>query len=339
MPTRMKTPLARASMRAAACLAAALGAGAATAQEAVKLNEVLRSLFYTPQYVALRLGAFEQEGIKIDGPKTTWGMQAALTEIVSGNSSIALLGPEAASLTQDAGPERRLMNFAQLTAGDGSFIVSKTPMPDFKIADLKGKTIVTAGKGATPSLVLERLLKQAGLDPAKDVNVRYIPQSGNILPSFLEPSTQFAQAFEPGVQLTVSQGKGHRVAAVHALAGPMPYTAYLASVAFIEKNPKIIQGFTNAIYRGLLHTEKSTAAEIAKLVAPDFKDVPVETIEAVVAEYKKIKIWATNPLLEEKGMAIMTDMMFEAGVIKAKVPYDKVVNPTFARQALQTIKP
>ena len=34
------------------------------ASQEVKLNEVLRSLFYAPQYVAVRTGAFEQEGTK-----------------------------------------------------------------------------------------------------------------------------------------------------------------------------------------------------------------------------------------------------------------------------------
>ena len=151
-----------------AVLAAAGGwlmaAQPAAAQE-VKLNEVLRSLFYAPQYVALRSGAFEQEGLKIAGPKTTWGVQAAVTEVVSGNSNIALMGPEAAGLTQDASPDRRLVNFALLTNGDGGFILSKTAMPNFTIADLKGKTIVTSGKGSTPALVLVDLIKKAGLDP------------------------------------------------------------------------------------------------------------------------------------------------------------------------------
>ena len=79
----------------AACGWLILAAQPAAAQE-VKLNEVLRSLFYAPQYVAVRIGAFEQENSKIVGPKTTWGAQATLTEIVSGNSNVALLGPEAA---------------------------------------------------------------------------------------------------------------------------------------------------------------------------------------------------------------------------------------------------
>src|SRR6516162_10426420 len=105
-----------------------LSAQPAASQE-VRLNEVLRSLFYLPQYVAVRTDAFTQEGIKVIGPKTTWGMQAAVTEVVSGNSNIALIGPEAAGLTQEASPDRRLVNFALLTNGDGGFILSKSPMP------------------------------------------------------------------------------------------------------------------------------------------------------------------------------------------------------------------
>lgn len=319
------------------CCGLLLAAQPAAAQE-VKLNEVLRSLFYAPQYVALRIGAFEQEGLKITGPKTTWGVQAALTEIVSGNSNIALMGPEAAGLTQEASPDRRLVNFALLTNGDGGFILSKTPMPNFKITDLKGKTIVTAGKGATPSLVLVDLIKKAGLDPNKDVTVRNIPVSANIIPSYLEPNTDFAQAFEPMVVQAVAEKRGYRVASVGELAGPMPYTAFMASESYIEKNPAIIQGFTNAVYKAQIWTHTHSPKEVAELIAPDFKGVPVETIETVISEYKKAKIWANDPLLRPEGMEQMLALMVDGGILKRKFPYGQLVNPTFAQKALQTIK-
>ena len=303
----------------AAAFAGLVAAQPAAAQE-VKLNEVLRSLFYAPQYVALRSGAFEQEGLKIAGPKTTWGVQAAVTEVVSGNSNIALMGPEAAGLTQDASPDRRLVNFALLTNGDGGFILSKTAMPNFTIADLKGKTIVTSGKGSTPALVLVDLIKKAGLDPNKDVTIRNIPVSANIIPSYLEPSTNFAQAFEPMVVQAVAENRGYRVASVGALAGPMPYTAFMAPASYIEKNPAIIQAFTNAVYKGLIWTDTHSPAEIAALIAPDFKDVPVATVEAVIAEYKKVKIWAPDPLLRPEGMDQMMGLMVDAEVPEAAVP-------------------
>jgi NitT/TauT family transport system substrate-binding protein len=314
-----------------------LFAAGASAQE-VKVNEVLRSLFYAPQHVALRIGAFEQEGLKIVGPKTTWGVQAALTEIVSGASNIALMGPEAAGLTQEASPDRRLVNFAALTDGDGSFILSKTEISDFKLADLKGKTIVSAGKGSTPALVLVDLLKKAGIDPNKDVTIRNTPISANIIPSYLEPNTQFAQAFEPMVAQAVAEKKGYRVASIGALLGPMPYTSYMASAAYIEKNPAIIQSFTNAVYKGLIWTDTHSAEEIAKIIAPDFAGVPPEVILAVISEYKKVKVWATSPMITSQGMDQMVSLMVDGGVMKAKVPYERMMNPTFAEKAIQSIK-
>jgi NitT/TauT family transport system substrate-binding protein len=320
-----------------AALGVLLSPQLAAAQE-VKLNEVLRSLFYAPQHVAFRIGAFEQEGLKISGPKTTWGVQAAMTEIVSGASNIALMGPEAAALTQDAGPDRRLVNFAQLTNGDGSFILSKKPIANFKIADLKGKTIVAAGKGATPALVLVDLIKKAGLDPNKDVTVRNIPISANIIPSYLEPNSDFAQAFEPMVAQAVAEKRGHRVAAMGPLLGEMPYTAYMASVSYIEKNPNLIQAFTNAVYKGLIWTESHSAEEIAKLVQPDFANVPPEIVLAVITEYKKVNVWAKDPLLSRDGTKRMVDLMVDGGVIKGAVPYERLVNPTFAQKAVQSIK-
>ncbi len=41
------------------------------------------------------------------------------------------------------------------------------------IADLKGKTIYTSGKGATPEYTLNYLLQANGLDPAKDVTIEF----------------------------------------------------------------------------------------------------------------------------------------------------------------------
>jgi len=336
----MRIPMASVIWRttAIACFCAGVLSAQPAASQEVRLNEVLRSLFYTPQYVAVRIDAFTQEGIKVIGPKTTWGMQAAVTEVVSGNSNIALIGPEAAGLTQEASPDRRLVNFALLTNGDGGFILSKSPMPHFLLTDLRGKTIVTSGKGSTPALVLVDLIKKAGLDPNKDVTIRNIPVSSNIIPSYLEPSTDFAQAFEPMITQAVTEKKGHRVASVGALAGPMPYTAFMAPASYIEQHPDIIQAFTNAIYRAEIWTETHSPQEIAQLIAPDFKEVPVPLIEAVITEYKKVKIWALDPLLRPEGMDEMMRLMVDGGILKQRFPYTQIVAPQFAQKALQTIK-
>jgi NitT/TauT family transport system substrate-binding protein len=186
--------------------------------------------------------------------------------------------------------------------------------------------------------VLLQLLKKAGLDPAKDVTIRNIAVTANVIPSYLEPNTQFAQAFEPMVVQAINENRGFRAASVATLAGPMPYTAFMAPASYIEKNPAIIQAFTNAVYKGLIWTDTHSAQEIAKLIAPDFPNVPPETVQAVLEEYKKVKIWPTDPMISTGGMNQMIDLMVEGGVLKQRVPYDVIVNPTFAQKAMQTIK-
>jgi NitT/TauT family transport system substrate-binding protein len=64
----------------------------------------------------------------------------------------------------------------------------------------------------------------------------------------------------------------------------------------------------------------------------------VATIEAVVAEYKRVKIWATDPLLRPEGMEQMMSLMVDAGVLKQRFPYSQIVNASFAQKAIQTIK-
>ena len=44
-------------------------------------------------------------------------------------------------------------------------------------ADLKGRTILSTGKGTTPEYVLRYLLKKNGLDPDKDVTSRMPPET------------------------------------------------------------------------------------------------------------------------------------------------------------------
>ena len=47
------------------------------------------------------------------------------------------------------------MTFAGLTKRDGSFIVSRTPIENFTIEDLKGKYIIGGRKGGMPEMTLE----------------------------------------------------------------------------------------------------------------------------------------------------------------------------------------
>ena len=79
----------------------------------VRLNEVVHSVFYAPQYVALENGYFEEEGLKID-LSVGQGADKSMTALISGSADIALLGTEAGVYVYNQGAEDYALAFAQL---------------------------------------------------------------------------------------------------------------------------------------------------------------------------------------------------------------------------------
>lgn len=77
--------------------------------------------------------------------------------------------------------------------------------------------------------------------------------------------------FEPFATGLEKEGNGVVVASLGVDSGYVPYTAYCAKKSFLEKNPDVIQGFTNAIQRGLEYVNTHSAEEIAKTIKPQFK--------------------------------------------------------------------
>ena len=60
----------------------------------VRLNEVVHSVFYAPQYVAQELGFFEEEGLDVTVSVGN-GADKSMTALLSDSADIALLGTEA----------------------------------------------------------------------------------------------------------------------------------------------------------------------------------------------------------------------------------------------------
>ena len=134
----------------------------------IRLNEVTRSVFYAPQYVAINKGFFEKENIELE-ITTGQGADKVMTAVLANQSDIGLAGPEASIYVYNEGKEDYTEVFAQLTKTDGSFLVSKTNITDFKWTDLKGKTIIPGRKGGVPYMTLEYVIKKNGMDPKTDM--------------------------------------------------------------------------------------------------------------------------------------------------------------------------
>ena len=300
----------------------------------IQLNEVTRSVFYAPQYVAIANGFFEDEGLAIE-ITTGQGADKVMTAVLAGQSDIGFCGPEAAIYVYNEGKEDYIEVFAQMTQKDGSFLVSKEPTDNFSWQDLKGKTVIPGRKGGVPYMTLEYVLKQNGINPQTDLvlddSIKFDLMAG----AFTGGTAEYVTLFEPTASMTQDAGKGYVVASVGEASGEIPYTAYCAKKSYIDENPTIIEGFTRAVYNGEQWVKEHSAEEIAKAIVEFFPDTTIESLSTSVQKYKDIDAWKENPILEEESFDKLQLIMTEAGELDTKAPYDKVVNNTYAEKVSQ----
>ena len=301
--------------------------------QTINVSEVTRSVFYSPQYVAIQKGFFEKYGMKIE-LTTGQGADAVMTSVLSNQVEIGFAGPEASIYVYNEGKEDHTEVFAQLTKRDGSFLVSKTDTKDFNWNDVKGKTVIPGRKGGVPYMTLEYVLKKNGINPQTDLilddSIKFDLMAG----AFSSGNADYVTLFEPTASMTQMQGKGFVVASVGEASGEIPYTAYFAKKSYIEKNSDIIQNFTNAIYEGQQWVKEHSSKEIAESVKDFFPDTDLEMLETAIQSYKDIDAWNDTPILKKESFEKLEDVMIEAGELKEKVPYEKLVNNTFAERAI-----
>ena len=302
-----------------------------TGLDKVRVCEVTHSIFYAPQYAAIALGFFEEEGIEIE-LSNGQGADAVMAAVLSGNIDVGFAGPEASIYVFNEGKKDYTQVFAQVTRRDGSFLIAREPDDDFTWDKVKGKTVLPGRKGGVPYMALEYVLRQNGIDPYKDTTLDNSVQFSMMTAAFTGGTGDYVTAFEPTASMLQQEGKGYIVASVGEAAGDIPYTAYFAKKSYIEENADLIQRFTNAVYKGQQWVATHTDAEVAAAVKDFFADTSLELLTASVASYRAIGAWNTDPVMSEESFNRLQTVMTEAGELTKTADYDKVVNNTFAKK-------
>ncbi len=256
-----------------------------------------------------------------------------MTAVLSGSADIGFMGSEASIYTYNEGANDYVINFAQLTQRAGNFLVAREEMPDFKWEDLKDKNVLGGRKGGMPEMVFEYILKQNKIDPAKDVSIDQSIDFGSTAAAFAEGQGDFTVEFEPGATTLEKEGKGYVVASLGTDSGYVPYTAFSAKQSYIEKNPEIIQGFTNALQKGMDYVQTHTPEEIASIIAPQFKETDLDTITTIVTRYYDQDTWKADLIFEKESFELLQDILEEADELTKRASYEDLVTTEFAEQA------
>ena len=124
------------------------------------------------------------------------------------------------------------------------------------VADLKGRTLVTAGKGSTPEYALNYILRGNGLDPEKDLTIEFKSEHAECLAAMLQDDSLVAMLPQPFATVAQAKAGDMRIAlnlteawdALQADAetpSTMITGIAVARADFIEQNPEALEQFLN----------------------------------------------------------------------------------------------
>jgi NitT/TauT family transport system substrate-binding protein len=300
----------------------------------VRVAEVTRSIFYAPQYVALEKGFFEEEGLNVE-LTTTAGGDKTMTALLSDSADVALVGSETSIYVSAQGSNDPVINFAQLTQTDGTFLVSRNKIDNFSWDMLKGKTFLGQRKGGMPQMVGEFALKKHGIDPHQDLDLIQNIDFANIAPAFASGNGEFVQLFEPTASVFEKEGKGYIVASFGTESGHVPYTTFMTKQSYIDENKETVEKFTRAIYKAQQWVETHSAKETAEAIKGYFDNTEPEIIEMVVDRYKSQGSFATDPILDTEEWNNLQNIMDEAGELPKRIEHGTLVNTEIAESVMK----
>ncbi|MGL4850854.1 MAG: ABC transporter substrate-binding protein [Clostridium sp.] len=305
-----------------------------TSKKEVRLNEVVRSVFYAPMYVAINEGYFDEEGISID-LSTGQGADKVMQNVLSKNADIGFCGPEQVIYIYNQGRSDYPVLFAQLTQKDGSFLVARDDK-NFKWEDLKGKEVIGGRPGGVPQMSLEYVMRENNLNPKTDVNLLTNLDFTATASAFKAGTGDYVALFEPTASMLEKEGNAKIVASIGESAGNMPYTCFFSTNSYMKENPETIQGFTNAIKKGQDYFHSHSSKEIAENIQNFFPGTDMDILISVIDNYKEIDALAKDPTISEAELNHLMDIIkeYDKNLIQTTPPFNDIVNNTFANKSL-----
>ena len=109
-------------------------------------------------------------------------------------------------------------------------------------ADLKGRTILSTGKGTTPEYVLRYLLTKNGLDPDKDVKIEYYSEASEVTAQMAATKKDaIAEMKDSELRVVLDLTKEwNKVCDTQLITG-----VTVVRTAYAEDHPDVVQAFLN----------------------------------------------------------------------------------------------
>lgn len=289
----------------------------------IKIAEVTHSVFYSPLYVAIEEGYFNEENIDIKLILTP-GADKVSAAVLSGDVQIGFAGAESAIYVYEKNEKDYLQIFSGLTKRDGQFILGRKNKKDFSLKDLYGKEILVGRSSGMPALNFLNALKNEEIDKNK-IKINYNIDFASLSGAFIGNTGDYVNLFEPTALKLENEGYGYVLQSIGLLSGEMPYTTFYARKSYIENNKEIIKSFTKAINKGLEFVKNNNEMKIAKSIYKQFPDLSLNDLSTIIKRYKDADSFLDSSYIEEKLLINLENLLIDNNLLKDYVPYNDLI--------------
>ncbi len=302
-------------------------------RQTLRLMETWHSLFYTPIYVAVAGGFLEQEGLDVTFTTCPPKFSHALDALIHDGADIAQSGIMRGIIAFGWGAETVPAHIAKINARDGFFLLGRRPQEKFDLESLRGASLIPISFTDMPWASCQFALRRLGVDPAR---LKLVPglSLDQATAAFVGGEGDFIHLPQPAAEQLLTSGQAQMAVALGPVIGHVAYSSFCATNSFLDAKPEVAAAFVRGFARALGWIAGNDAAAVGDAVASFFPDIDKEVVVLSVARLKDQETWPADPRLDRPEFEAQQDILLDAGLVKARQEYDRIVRPEFY-QALQ----
>lgn len=216
------------------------------------------------------------------------------------------------------------VKIAYLGHRDGSTVMVRKDLPAKTLRDLKGKTFAIPSKYSNQSLVIRKLLKDEGVDPAE---IRFVEMPPPDMPGALASKAIDAYFIgEPHAARAELDGSGRVLYHAKDIWPHFISCVLVVTEKLIEERPAVVKDLVRGIAQSGEWAE-THRLEAARLVSPYFRQDEALIRYVLTQPPDRVSYRMLTP--EDAEMQKIADMGLEAGILERHLDMKELVDRRF----------
>jgi NitT/TauT family transport system substrate-binding protein len=298
----------------------------AWAQQTVRIGATPAVTFIV-LYAAEQLGYFKAEGLTAQFADFEGGAEVT-TAMVGGSIDFAGTYVERPMILAEKGFGAK--NLLAILNRNPIFLVVRKNLAATDVKGLKGTKLGMTRAGSATDLALRALLRDAGLEPDRDVAVIAVGSSNSAAAALRAGQIDGFMGGEPGGAVIVHQLKiGRYFIEPLRDQGPkflqyMTFPTLQASDRYIQANPQTVERVVRAVSKTQKRLREDPEAGV-RVAQKFFPALDVELLRTIIMLQRASYV----PTITEESIRTVNQFQKQAGVVKGDFAYDKLVAVQF----------